>query len=576
MKKILSFVVVLSMLLSSLGYAKEKKPKIERYLGITRVMTYIKNGDRSKHYALINGKERLIDLNGTLSFDAVYDLVNVNRSPRKYKILKVETYESSQFGFGTNVYNGYVYDKRYKNDYFTGQENFMDDVYEFVIRYNVHSPSSISFSNYKMIDRGVQTSIVAKLDKSKALPYVENSAMDKDYIINYLAKLLGGNNMDADSKSIIDRYLKIDSKDLNKHEGYLYIIPYVITLEKIPSEKDLAVIDIFTEAKYPSSKKIQVPILVHNLSDEEVITTVKFNDTKEKYVKLLPEETKIVTFEYLTPDESKTVEFKAEINPKREIKEITYDNNIKTKTAEITKYEKEKAPCKSSVQWTEKDFRLENKSYTYTYSCTRPSGQKGTCTGTQTIQVPVWYDFVYQADIKTDIDIFDRKGEQKNKVVIKSGYGVMLKTKSEITVTQVSGKWAREPRQKPTDATSATATTSYKVDTIMKQPSVLNLDRVGKNEFKTGVNPASKTGAKVIYTDIDLKDGEYELVVRVKGARVDGKELCSVDTVKFKIKGNLHEDSYIRPTDSNKSKNNNTFSGTFTEDDRPKWDNGFN
>lgn len=543
MKKILSSFLVIMFLISSFGFADEVKSDkvIERYLGIARIITYVKNGDKSQHYALINGKEEKIDLDGILKFDLNYDLLAINRNPLLYKILKVETYENSAFGFGTNVYNNLVYDADYKNDFFTAQENFMDDDDEFKEYYFKYSVKNLSFNDYAMTNGGIKTNVVAKLDRSKAYHYTYKFNNNGKEAIEFVRKLLGGRNIDIEANKIITNAYKIsqeDKENLENQDGYLYIIPYVMTLEK-KAVNDLEVVKIIADDEYTAGFKTKIYVKVRNNTDREIDTEVDLNGQSKK-IKLYNNSEDIIIFDYIVPN--KDTILTAEINKTRSVDEDDYKNNIKSKKIKIVKERSNNSACSSSVTWTEQDSRLETETYTYSYGCTRPDGKRGTCTQTKTIQVTRWYNFTYEATMNTTVNIKDDRDKQLNNVTTKSGYGVKIDTSSDINIRQISGAWDRKPTKKPSDLTTATATTSWKVKKIHKQKQVINLVGDGKNKFTTGVNKSSETKAKVIYTDIDLKDGRHSVTVRVSGAKIDGKELCTSTVIYFYIKGNMYED----------------------------------
>ena len=631
-KKLFLCILSTLLLLSNLSLADEaEKANIERFLGIARIITYTKSD--KEHYAVINGREQRVNIGGSISFENLYDLTSTGRDPKKYKLISVEPY--SGFGFGTNVYNEkQIFNEAAKTDYFTAQSGFFENAEHFTAKYDPNTVGNPHVSNGKMTDQGVSMNLSGQL--VNGLEYIQMTTLWNKENLLYLRQLLGGNNIDSQGAQILSRLQSESLKNLGNQAGYVFFVPYVITLEKLqepdivvydgkythnsgtlcyeymvklegidkvekveikdnnkagqiipllekekpikisqcvpypdgkeveidifvnhkkdnpPNEKsydnniykvgkkmDLEVVKIHTDKQYPAKVEISVPVEVKNHSDKELTTEVALTPgTKKKPIKLGAGETGYVVFSYQTPA-SGSVTLTAEINPKRDIAEADYTNNKKSASFTIKKGSPAVpgGPCSSSATWTEDDWRWETEYYE---DCSTDADGKETCV-TRSYQVKRWYTFTYEATMKTTVSVTDDKGQQKNKVKIKSGYGVKVDTKSTISVKQLSGEWTRSPNQTPSDPSNATVTTSWKVKKIHNQPQVISLSGSG-GSFTTPTNPSSETKAKVIYTDIDLKDGTHSMTVRVGGAMIDGKELCTSEVVKIKIKGNMYED----------------------------------
>ena len=184
-------------------------------------------------------------------------------------------------------------------------------------------------------------------------------------------------------------------------------------------------------------------------------------------------------------------------------------------------------------------------------------------------------DYKYQIDLITSANIYDADGKQQNKVTIKAGYGIKVDGSSKFEMKQIAGnKKDSTAGFKQTLPTAGTVTTDFAVKKNIAQNKTLNLESKGNGSFVTAKNSGSKTGAKVVYTDIAQKDGKYSVVVKFTNAKLSGPvlgdyEMSDSKTLNFNIKGSMYEDSYVKPTDSTKNKNNTGFEPI-------TFDNGFN
>lgn len=184
-------------------------------------------------------------------------------------------------------------------------------------------------------------------------------------------------------------------------------------------------------------------------------------------------------------------------------------------------------------------------------------------------------DYKYQVDLITSANIYDADGKQKNKVTVKAGYGIKVDGSSRFEMKQIAGtKKDSIAGFTQTLPTKGSVTTEFAVKKNIAQDKTLNLESKGNGSFVTAKNSGSKTGAKVVYTDIAQKDGSYNVVVKLYEAKLSGQVLgehlmSQSNTLSFKIKGSMYEDSYVKPTDSTKNKNNTGFEPI-------TFDNGFN
>ena len=329
-------------------------------------------------------------------------------------------------------------------------------------------------------------------------------------------------------------------EQLDKENGYIWFVPYVITLKKKAPELDLSVVSIDVQKKYPPNTEISVPVQVKSTAPNKILTDVSLSyKNKKKPINLLGND--YVTFDVKTPA-SGCMTLTAEINKDRSIKEKDYTNNKKSVQICVEKPKEEKpiTGCPPSVTWEETDWRWETETYE---SCHTNSKGEEKCT-TKSRKVKVYYTFIYQAELKSTLTLKDDKGKQVNKVMTKAGYGIMANVNSKVTWKQISGAWNRSPKQKPTPATKAVLTTDWKVKKIHNQPKNITL-KGSSGTFTTPVNPSSKNNKAVIYTDIDLPDGTHGVTVHVSGATAGGKEMCNTLNGSIKIKGDMYEDYKI-------------------------------
>lgn len=300
---------------------------------------------------------------------------------------------------------------------------------------------------------------------------------------------------------------------------------------------DLAVVKIHAEKKYPPNADVMIPVEVYVIDRKNSrywfeTTDIHLNE-KSKIQSV--EGKDFVFFQVRTPAKG-CMKLTAEINKSRKVVETNYENNKKTTTICVDKdiEIKPSEGCPDAVTWKERDVRMEDFKY-------KVCDSYGTCEE-KVIKVPKYYDFVYEAKLHSTLTLKDDKAQQINRVVTKAGYGIMANVKSEVKWKQISGKWQREPNIKPTNATQAILKTSWKVKKIHNQPQTMYLQQQSKGQFVTPSNASSKKGKSVIYTDVDMADGMYEVEVNVSGAKAGGQSMCNTIKGEIKIKGDMYED----------------------------------
>ena len=496
-------------------------------------------------YGYLSEQEEQIELGKEVSFHSLFPASSLKGKIEDYELVSVEPY-TPNFHFGASIYDDTVFDNQYPTDYFPVYPDYLKNKFTYQSNYVNYSVSNLTISNPKLTEKGITANMSCVLGHN-GIAYVkqvkEKIPSTDRYIDSHLYRLVGGKqNADAIYTSALERLRRKSKEQLDKENGYIWFVPYVITLKKKAPELDLSVVSIDVQKKYPPNTEISVPVQVKSTAPNKILTDVSLSyKNKKKPIKLLGND--YVTFDVKTPA-SGCMTLTAEINKDRSIKEKDYTNNKKSVQICVEK-PKEETPitgCPPSVTWEETDWRWETETYE---SCHTNSKGEEKCT-TKSRKVKVYYTFTYKAELKSTLTLKDRTGGQVNNVNMKSGYGFMANVNSTVTWEQLSGAWNRSPKQKPKNATTVVVKTNF---------SNTNLVKAAEGKFVTPTNATSKTGAKVIYTPVSLKDGTYTITAYVTGATAGGKEMCNTLTGKIKIKGNMHEDSIIRPTDNDKSFN---------------------
>ena len=547
---ILSIVFLLTANIGQISYADgtqqlQQQEQVEKYMGLLRYVSYSKNNNPNILYGYLSEQEEQIELGKEVSFNSLFPASSLKGKREDYELVSVEPY-TPNFHFGASIYDDTVFDNQYPTDYFPVYPDYLKNKFTYQSNYVNYSVSNLTISNPKLTEKGITANMSCVLGHN-GIAYVkqvkEKIPSTDRYIDNHLYRLVGGKqNADAIYTSALERLRGKNKEQLDKENGYIWFVPYVITLKKKVPELDLSVVSIDVQKKYPPNTEISVPVKIKSTSPNKVLTDVTLSyKNKKKPIKLLGND--YVTFNVKTPA-SGCMTLTAEINKDRSIKEKDYTNNKKSVQICVEK-PKEETPitgCPPSVTWEETDWRWETETYE---SCHTNSKGEEKCT-TKSRKVKVYYTFTYKAELKSTLTLKDRTGGQVNNVNMKSGYGFMANVNSTVTWKQLSGAWNRSPKQKPKNATTVVVKTNF---------SNTNLVKAAEGKFVTPTNATSKTGAKVIYTPVSLKDGTYTITAYVTGATAGGKEMCNTLTGKIKIKGNMHEDSIIRPTDNDKSFN---------------------
>lgn len=543
---VLSLVFILSVTINNYSFAEgnggnlpPKEEQVEKYMGLLRYVSYSKNRNPNVLYGYLSEQEEQIELGKQVSFNSLFPANSLKGKIEEYELVSVEPY-TPNFHFGASIYDDTIFDNQYPTDYFPVYPKYLEDKRSYQINYVNYSVSNLTISNPKLTEKGITANMSCILGHNGVayVKDVKNAPNGDRYIDNHLYRLVGGKaNADAIYTSALERLRGKSKEQLDKENGYIWFVPYVITLKKKAPELDLSVVSIDVQKKYPPNTEISVPVQVKSTAPNKVLTDVSLSyKNKKKPINLLGND--YVTFDVKTPA-SGCMTLTAEINKDRSIKEKDYTNNKKSVQICVEK-PKEETPitgCPPSVTWEETDWRWETETYE---SCHTNSKGEEKCT-TKSRKVKVYYTFTYKAELKSTLTLKDDKGKQVNKVMTKAGYGIMANVNSKVTWKQISGAWNRTPKQKPTPATKAVLTTDWKVKKIHNQPK--NITLKGNNGmFTTPVNSSSKNSKAVIYTDVDLPDGTHGVTVYVSGAKAGGKEMCNTLKGNIKIKGDMYED----------------------------------
>lgn len=547
---ILSIIFLLTANIGQISYADgtqqpQQPEQVEKYMGLLRYVSYSKNNNPNVLYGYLSEQEEQIELGKEVAFHSLFPASSLKGKIEDYELVSVEPY-TPNFHFGASIYDDTIFDNQYPTEYFPVYPFYLENKTNYQEHYVNYSVLNLTVKNPKITEKGITANMSCVLGHN-GVAYVTEAKKrvpnaDR-YIDNHLYRLVGGKaNADAIYISALERLRGKSKEQLDKENGYIWFVPYVITLKKKAPELDLSVVSIDVQKKYPPNTEISVPVQVKSTAPNKILTDVSLSyKNKKKPINLLGND--YVTFDVTTPA-SGCMTLTAEINKDRSIKEKDYTNNKKSVQICVEK-PKEETPitgCPPSVTWEETDWRWETETYE---SCHTNSKGEEKCK-TKTRKVKVYYTFTYKAELKSTLTLKDRTGGQVNNVNMKSGYGFMANVNSTVTWKQLSGAWNRSPKQKPKNATTVVVKTNF---------SNTNLVKAAEGKFVTPTNATSKTGAKVIYTPVSLKDGTYTITAYVTGATAGGKEMCNTLTGKIKIKGNMHEDSIIRPTDNDKSFN---------------------
>lgn len=546
---VLSLVFILSVTINNYSFAEgnggkllPKEEQIEKYMGLLRYVSYSKNKDPNVLYGYLSEQEEQIELGKEVSFNSLFPASSLKGKIEDYELVSVEPYVNN-FHFGASIYDDSIIDSQYPHDYFPVYPDYLVNKRKYQEHYVNYSVLNLRVTNPKLTEKGITANMSCILGYN-GIPYVEKVKASQNvdrYIDNHLYRLVGGKaNADAIYISALERLRGKSKEQLDKENGYIWFVPYVITLKKKAPELDLSVVSIDVQKKYPPNTEISVPVQVKSTAPNKILTDVSLSyKNKKKPINLLGND--YVTFDVKTPA-SGCMTLTAEINKDRSIKEKDYTNNKKSVQICVEKPKEEKpiTGCPPSVTWEETDWRWETETYE---SCHTNSKGEEKCT-TKSRKVKVYYTFIYQAELKSTLTLKDDKGKQVNKVMTKAGYGIMANVNSKVTWKQISGAWNRSPKQKPTPATKAVLTTDWKVKKIHNQPKNITL-KGSSGTFTTPVNPSSKNNKAVIYTDIDLPDGTHGVTVHVSGATAGGKEMCNTLNGSIKIKGDMYEDYKI-------------------------------
>ena len=326
-KRLFAFALSLLLLIpANISYANTNYSNTEKILGIARIVTHIKYGNKSIHYARVNGAERKVDLDNDFTFNIAYDLASTGRDPKRYKILSAEAYNGSNFEFGSNVYDyTQVFNPNQKNHYFSAQAGFLENKEHFYYEYSPNVTPNIRINSSKMNAKGFEVNVTGKL--SNGLNYVSETKDTNKKNLPHLEKLLGGSNIDSEGSTLINNLKNASVAELNNLDGYVFFVPYVIELEKI-QDPDIIVYDGNYE-QYGDYLYYQYKVRLEGIDQVENVK-VRDNNDNTVVIPLLEKNKPILMENNVDYPNGKPVEIDIFVNPDKNNpnNEITYDNNI--------------------------------------------------------------------------------------------------------------------------------------------------------------------------------------------------------------------------------------------------------
>ena len=395
---VLSLVFILTATINEYSFAEgnggkllPKEEQVEKYMGLLRYVSYSKNKDPNVLYGYLSEQEEQIELGKEVSFNSLFPASSLKGKIEDYELVSVEPY-TPNFHFGASIYDDTIFDNQYPTDYFPVYPHYLKDKTTYQSNYVNYSVSNLTISNPKLSEKGITANMSCVLGYN-GVPYVtEVKNYGERYIDSHLYRLVGGKqNADAIYTSALERLRGKSTEQLDKENGYIWFVPYVITLKKKAPELDLSVVSIDVQKKYPPNTEISVPVQVKSTAPNKILTDVSLSyKNKKKPIKLLGND--YVTFDVKTPA-SGCMTLTAEINKDRSIKEKDYTNNKKSVQICVEK-PKEETPitgCPPSVTWEETDWRWETETYE---SCHTNSKGEEKCT-TKSRKVKVYYTLDY-------------------------------------------------------------------------------------------------------------------------------------------------------------------------------------
>ncbi|MCX7746228.1 MAG: hypothetical protein N2645_04980 [Clostridia bacterium] len=300
-----------------------------------------------------------------------------------------------------------------------------------------------------------------------------------------------------------------------------------LTVEVDVKDFDFAVGEILY-GKYLVNKNAESEIIVKNKGSTPAIKVpVKLTIINQNNNSVLLKENKFidvpgnseskVKFFFKTPAEKGKLVLKAEVNVDRTLYENNMSDNVRQMTAELTKVEGVESISlygEGSKTWSEPHVsHYEN-------------------------NAPVFKDYKYLASIQGSGNI-SFKSEPGNKA-IQTGYGFSLQLNTNMSVQKLEHNNGSLLLDEVAGARSATVTflgKTYKME--------LTSSSSRKASFQLARSANSKSNGRKIFIPLDTKDGTYEIVIRIDGARCPSGSVPM--TIKKQItvrKGSSYEDDY--------------------------------
>lgn len=332
-KKVLG--ILLSLLLLTGGnfhvlsvYAKETKPKeqVEKYMGLLRYISYSKGGNPSDLYGYVSDTEEKIEVGKEVSFTSLFPASSLKGKAEEYELVSVEPYVND-FHFGASIYDDKVFDENYANEYFPVYPCYLESKQTYQKNYVNYSILNLGIKNSKLTQKGIIADMTGVLGDN-GIPYVtEVKNYGSRYIDNHLYALVGGKaNADSVYTSALERLRGKTKEQLDKEDGYIWFIPYVITLKK----KDPVDLIVYDGDYTHENNKLCYEYKVKLEGSSKVENVPVSDNNKSGVIIPLLEKDKPITIKECVPyPNEKPVKIDIFVNPKKDTPpgEKTYDNN---------------------------------------------------------------------------------------------------------------------------------------------------------------------------------------------------------------------------------------------------------
>lgn len=329
---LLSFLFLLgSTIHVSSVYAKETKPKeqIEKYMGLLRYVSYSKGGTPNDLYGYVSDTEEKIEVGKEVSFTSLFPASSLKGKVKEYELVSVEPY-TPDFHFGASIYDDSIIDSQYPHDYFPVYPYYLESKQTYQENYVNYSVLNLRVKNPKLTEQGITAEMSCVLGDN-GIAYVEEIKRKipnaNRYIDNHLYALVGGKaNADAVYRSALERLRGKSKEQLDKEGGYIWFVPYVITLKK----KDPVDLIVYDGDYTHENNKLCYEYKVKLEGSERVENVPVRDHNKEGVIIPLIEKDKPVTIkECVAYPNEKPVKIDIFVNPNKDTPpgEKTYENN---------------------------------------------------------------------------------------------------------------------------------------------------------------------------------------------------------------------------------------------------------